>query len=93
MQARNTLGLYGSQQPSDSNSPDRPNASAVRMIVPKLPGSCTCSNAAKQPRFGRHSADSGNAGNTAMQKTPCGVRVSAKCRDSSSGISYTVSAA
>ena len=45
MAERNTLGDMGSAQPAPSSTPPKPAASAVRQMVPALPGSCTPSSA------------------------------------------------
>ena len=43
---RITFGLSGSTQLSTSTTSEQPAASAVRMMVPSLPGSRTCQQAA-----------------------------------------------
>jgi hypothetical protein len=41
---RTALGFHGSTVPGSAQTSDAPNASALRTIVPKLPGSCTASS-------------------------------------------------
>ena len=73
MEARSVLGDQISAHSGDIAAPSNPSASAVRRIVPTLPGSCTPSRSTSR------TAPSGippECGFSAMANSPCGAFVS-----------------
>src|SRR3972149_4934985 len=64
MLARTTLGFSGSTVPGRSTTAEAPAASAVRIIVPRFPGSCTRStiSSRRSSRTSRGSSAAGGGG-------------------------------
>jgi hypothetical protein len=70
--ARTASGLNGSQVVPTRRTPPAPTASAVRMQVPRLPGSLTPSSASQIGAFAGSSADSGRMRWRNTPMTLCG---------------------
>ena len=84
--ARTVFGANASAQAGERSAPEKPAASAVRSIVPTLPGSCTPSRTSSSP-FSRES--SGGAGMRTEASTPCGVFVSHTVSSTRAGTAST----
>ena len=88
MLPRSTLGLVRSAVPLRATRPDAPSPSAVRRMVPTLPGSCTASSTrATLPRGVAMSSRVQARGSTTA-RIPCGCSVSASA-SSSPGVTST----
>ncbi|MPN32709.1 hypothetical protein SDC9_180189 [bioreactor metagenome] len=83
MVARTVLGAKGSAQWLRRNRPSAPKASAVRQMVPTLPGSCSPSSTRYLEPVRRSGGATGGIRHT--KSTPWGVFVSPAQRSSSSG--------
>ena len=71
-------GLVSSAVPLSAMRPAAPSPSAVRTMVPTLPGSCTpSSTTTTPPARGTESARASSAGGSITAMTPCGCSVSA----------------
>ena len=86
---RTTFGLYGSTEAPVRITESAPAASAARMIVPALPGSCTSSSTTTSRAPGGTASRSRTGACRATATTPCGVRVSAIAARASSLASST----
>ena len=80
---RTTLGENGSAQPSHNTTAPSANASAVRKIVPRLPGSCKPSSRSTCPA--PSSASAVHCGCSQEKMTFCGVSTSLASLNSASG--------
>ena len=74
IEARSALGERGSQQSPSRTTRPMPRASAVRRMVPRLPGSCKSSSTAQEPPPAASPASS-PWGHRHWQKTPWGLLV------------------
>src|SRR6202142_559942 len=81
--ARTAFGLYGLTVPFRKIRPVAPKASAVRMIAPALPGSCTPSRTTTSG-WPVNSRSSSHSGGRTSAMTPCAVSVSDRDRNRAS---------
>ena len=87
MLPRSTFGLVSSAVPLSATTPAAPRPSAVRSMVPTLPGSCTASSTRTTApgAVGMSASDQTRGSTTAT--TPCGCSVSASASSSAGGTS------